>query len=636
MIHGFYKVCAGVPEIVPADCRANAEKIKKLIDMAADEEAVVLVLPELCLTGSTCGDLFYSQRMIDDTWCALLDIAEHTQDKEVIVFAGVPVEHNGKLYDCAAAMYDGMLIGLTPKTSLTPAELRWFSPWDGENEDHLITDPECGVNIPFGNKLIYLEDDFPELLIAAGFGSDEEDPAPRSTAYAQAGANLIVSLSAFPETVGGAPSMKRAGWRRSVFEQQSSRLMCGYVCAGAGDGESTTDAVFAGHCLICENGVTLAESLPFRSTGKIITSEIDIRTMNCERRRSARFRTCRPAGFRYEDVGHIEARDTVLTRKYDTSPFAPESPEELGTILLMQAKALAKRLDAARAPGCVVGVSGGLDSTLALLAAVEAVKLLGREPSAVTAVTMPCFGTTSRTRSNAEILCERLGVSFRCVDIKRAVDVHFEDIGHDPEKRNAVYENAQARERTQVLMDIANARGDIVVGTGDLSELALGWATYGGDQMSMYGVNASIPKTLVRLVVGRCADTCGDPELSAVLKDILDTPVSPELLPADDAGAIAQKTEDLVGPYELHDFFLYHFARFGTEPEKIKHIARHAFKGSYEPAVIDKWLEVFIRRFFAMQFKRSCMPDGPCVGEVSLSPRGGTEMPSDASSARWF
>ena len=641
MIYGFYKVCSGTPEITVGDCFRNAESIKRLIDEAAELEAALLVLPELCVTGYTCGDLFLSRRLLDCADTALLQIAEYTFGKDMLVFAGAPVEHGGKLYNCAVAMYDGDIVGFTPKTSIPNYgefyEGRWFSRWEGPNQKHLIRtggEGEITYYAPFGTKIIYQDSDIPDFRVAAEICEDLWSAAPPSVSHALAGANVIVNLSASDETVG------KAEYRRSLAAGQSARLICGYVYADAGDGESTTDMVFAGHDLICENGAILAESRLFSGTGALVSSEIDVSRLDQERKRMNTFEVRHDDSYEYVDIGHIEPRDTALTREISRMPFVPDDSadraERCGLILTMQAKGLAKRITAARAPGCVVGISGGLDSTLALLASVRAMKLLGRDPSAVTAVTMPCFGTTARTRSNAEILCERLGVSFRCVDIKRAVDVHFADIGHDPDRHDVTYENAQARERTQVLMDIANSAGDLVVGTGDLSELALGWATYNGDHMSMYGVNASIPKTLVRHIVRWAADSCGDARLSAVLLDILDTPVSPELLPADESGEIAQKTEDLVGPYELHDFFLYYFVRFGFTDDKILHLAKYAFRGVYPDEVIEKWLKVFIRRFFAMQFKRSCMPDGPKIGSVALSPRGDWRMPSDASAAIWL
>ena len=629
MIYGYYKVAAASPEIALGDCYKNTDTIKAVIDDARREGAVLLVLPRLCVTGATCGDLFLQRRLTAAAEAAMITLAEYTADKNIVVVCGLPIIHGNRLYDCAAVLFEGGICGICPSTDAGYP----FDSWHGENERHEIYGfgMEWENGIPFGSKLIFSLPEY-DIVFGTETGKEMYGVFPPSAGHAAAGANVICALAAEPETAGSGEKLMTA------LKAQSRRLVCGYVYSCAGGGESTTDAVYPGRRVICENGGILAASDPLENRSGIVSSEIDCLMLGSERMRSG-FPNTAPDGYENVDIGHIDCEDTVLTRDIPASPFNPRHEESVcREVLDIQAEGLARRLVAARAPGCVLGVSGGLDSTLALLVSVEAMKRLGREASGVTAVTMPCFGTTARTRSNAEIICQRLGVSFRCVDIKGAVDRHFEDIGHDPAKRDAVYENAQARERTQILMDIANERGDIVVGTGDLSELALGWATYNGDHMSMYGVNASVPKTLIREIVGFLAARAsedGDPELSGALRDIIDTPVSPELLPADKSGDIAQKTEDLVGPYELHDFFLYYFARFGFATEKIQHIAEYAFKGVYDTGTIGKWLDVFLKRFFAMQFKRSCMPDGPDATGISLSPRGGWKMPSDVSPRIW-
>ena len=553
---------------------------------------------------------------------------------DMVLVIGAPVRRGASLFNCALVVYHGEVLGAVPKTNIPNYgefyELRHFTPA-----------PECGGTIvvagqevPFGTDLVFSCEGMPEFSFGCEICEDLWVPAPPSVRLAEAGAMIICNLSASDETVG------KAAYRRSLVADQSARLLAGYIYADAGCGESTQDMVFAGHDIIGENGALLSESKPFADADGLpmAVTEIDVQKLSAERQRMNTFRARDEVSSR-NIVFDMPLTQTALTRTFERHPFVPDSKtereERCEAILAMQSFGLRKRIEHAHAKCAVIGISGGLDSCLALLVSVRAMDLLKRPRTDVIAVTMPCFGTTKRTRSNAEVLCERLGVTFRCVDIKAAVNQHFADIGHDPEKFDVVYENSQARERTQIIMDIANAENGLVIGTGDLSELALGWATYNGDHMSMYGVNASIPKTLVRHIVRYFADTAEDGELSRVLYDILDTPVSPELLPADKNGEIAQKTEDLVGPYDLHDFFLYYFLRFGFTPEKLEYLANYTFAGVFDSETIHKWLTTFIRRFFIQQFKRSCLPDGPKVGSVTLSPRGDWRMPSDASSEIW-
>ena len=643
MKYGFVKVAAASPEVIVADTAANSEAIISAARLADGLGAKLLVTPELGVTGYTCGDLFLQKRLIDRARDAIAHIAEETSSLGCIVVVGAPLRFGTTLYNCAVVMLNGQILGVVPKTNIPNYsefyELRHFSPAPDSKE--LLTVELCGQYVPFGTKLVFRCEGMPEFAFGCEICEDLWVPEPPSVRLALNGATIICNLSASDETVG------KASYRRELVRSQSGRLLCGYIYADAGCGESTTDMVFAGHDLIGENGSLIAESKPFENAldedGKVacpmVISEIDVQKLVFERTRMKTFDSCVGFSERSDafDVSfEMEITDTKLTRHFEPHPFVPSSESERAerceAILETQAFGLRKRLEHAHASSAVIGISGGLDSCLALLVSVKAMDLLKRPRTDVIAVTMPCFGTTVRTRSNAELLCERLGVSFRCVDIKAAVNQHFRDIGHDENNHNVVYENSQARERTQIIMDIANASNGLVIGTGDLSELALGWATYNGDHMSMYGVNSSIPKTLVRHIVRFYADTADDPELSSVLYDILDTPVSPELLPADENGDIAQKTEDLVGPYELHDFYLYYFLRFGFEPEKIEYLANYVFDGVYDSETIHKWLTNFVRRFFVQQFKRSCLPDGPKVGSVTLSPRGDWRMPSDASS----
>ncbi|WP_418780234.1 NAD(+) synthase [Intestinimonas sp.] len=633
MRDGFVKVAAGTPKIRVADCRYNAEQIFTLMREAAAQGVRVLCLPELCLTGYTCGDLFLQDTLLSGAEEGLSTILEATKNLDMVTALGMPVRFNNKLYNCAAVIHEGEVQCLLPKTHLPNYgefyEKRWFSAW----EPGRFAGVRVGeVYVPITDRQIFAFDGIPDLVLGVELCEDLWAPEPPSAALARSGATLILNLSASDETVG------KAGYRRSLVTGQSARLVCGYVYADAGEGESTTDLVFTGHNLIAENGTLLAER---RFATGLTISEIDVARLAYERRRMTTFQL--PAEQeRCPSISlELEPSTTTLTRYVSPTPFVPEDAagraERCDEILKIAALGLKKRIEHTRAAAVVVGLSGGLDSTLAVLITAVAMRLLDRPASDIIAVTMPCFGTTDRTRDNAVELAGRLGATLKRIDISEAVKRHFKDIGQSMEDHDVTFENGQARERTQVLMDIANQVGGMVVGTGDLSELALGWATYNGDHMSMYGVNASIPKTLVRHLVSYvCGDKAeSEPELSHVLADILDTPVSPELLPAVN-GQISQKTEDLVGPYELHDFFLYYAIRWGFPPKKVLRLAEHAFGRTYDRATILRWEKTFYRRFFAQQFKRSCLPDGPKVGSVTLSPRGDWRMPSDAVASLWL
>ena len=632
MKDGFVKVAAGTPVIRVADTAYNAGQIVELMHRASEQGVRVLCLPELCVTGYTCGDLFLHDTLLAGAEEAVKTILEQTKELDMLTALGVPVRYRNKLYNCAAVLCKGELLGLVPKTHLPNYgefyERRWFVSASERGEIEYCIPFAGQESLDFSAQLVFHCAELPELEIGVELCEDLWAPEPPSGRLAAGGATLILNLSASDETVG------KAEYRRALVTGQSARSVCAYVYADAGEGESTTDMVFAGHNLIAENGTILAES---RFQTGLTVSEIDVARLRYERRRINTF----PGGGMdlYPEYFSLTPSETELTRFVAKNPFVPPETEALAkraeTILRIQALGLKKRMEHAGAKTAVIGVSGGLDSTLALLVCARAFDLMGRPREDIFAVTMPCFGTTSRTRSNAEKLCRALGVLFFTRDITRAVARHLKDIGHDLGVRNVTYENAQARERTQVLMDIANDCGGLVVGTGDLSELALGWCTYNGDHMSMYAVNAGVPKTLVRYIV-RCEAKRAGGALERVLLDVLDTPVSPELLPAEADGSIAQKTEDLVGPYELHDFFLYYFLRFGFPPRKVYRLAKYAFSGEYDGDTIKKWLRVFVRRFFSQQFKRSCVPDGPKIGSVSLSPRGDWRMPSDAVAALWI
>ena len=641
MRDGFVKVAAGTPEIRVADCRYNAEQIFTLMREADKQGVRVLALPELCLTGYTCGDLFLQDTLLKGAEEGLATVLEATKNLDMLTALGLPVRNpwDGKLYNCAAVIHRGEIRGLVPKTYLPNYgefyEGRWFT--SGRDLDVLLE--LCGQQVSLCSRQLWACDTMPDLVVGVEICEDLWAATPPSVDLAQAGATVMVNLSASDEVVG------KAGYRRALVTGQSARLLCGYVYANAGEGESTTDLVFSGHNLVAENGVLLAER---RFASGLTVSEIDVQRLAYERRRMSTFPAPERDPMREAHclgIGRVsfslEPCTTTLTRPVSPLPFIPEDAGERRNrceeIILLSALGLKKRLEHTGARAAVVGLSGGLDSTLAILITAVAMKLLDRPASDIIAVTMPCFGTTDRTRDNAVELAQRLGATLRRIDIGAAVRQHFKDIGQSMDNHDVTFENGQARERTQVLMDVANQAGGLVVGTGDLSELALGWATYNGDHMSMYGVNASIPKTLVRHLVSYVAGDKAeeDQALSDVLEDILDTPVSPELLPAV-GGQIAQKTEDLVGPYELHDFFLYYAIRWAFPPRKVLRLAEHAFGRAYDRAVILKWLRTFYRRFFAQQFKRSCLPDGPKVGSITLSPRGDWRMPSDAAAALWL
>lgn len=630
MKNGFVKVAAATPDIRVADVEFNTQNIINAMEEAQKNGAKILVFPELCVTGYTCSDLFDHSVLLKASRKALLEIAENTNDKDMLVFVGAPLEVNGKLYNVAAAMNQGEIIGFTTKTFLPNYgefyEMRQFTP--GPQTVREITFE--GKKIPFGPQILFQAEGMEELVVAAEICEDVWSPVPPSIQAALEGATVIVNCSASDETIG------KDTYRRALISGQSARLISGYIYANAGEGESTMDLVFGGHNIIAENGTILKESS--RYVNEIIYSEIDLQRITGERRKNTTFQPLDEETL-VRVPFTVKETKTFLTRTFPKKPFVPSDEQTRAQrceeILTIQAMGLKKRLAHTNARTAVVGISGGLDSTLALLVTARAFDMLGRDKKDIIAVTMPCFGTTDRTYQNACEMSKKVGATLIEVPIADAVNVHFRDIGHDPEDHSVTYENCQARERTQVLMDIANKTWGMAIGTGDLSELALGWATYNGDHMSMYGVNASVPKTLVRHLVKYAADDTKDEALKNVLYDVLDTPVSPELLPPKD-GDIAQKTEDLVGPYELHDFFLYFMLRFGYEPSKIFRIACMTFDGEYDKETIFKWLETFCRRFFSQQFKRSCLPDGPKVGTVALSPRGDWRMPSDACVAVWM
>ena len=631
MKHGFIKTATVSPELRVADTVYNAEKIIEAIRLANDEDVSLLVFPELCVTGYTCGDLFGHRTLLDAAKKAVLAIAEATKGIPMLIFIGAPIRNNNKVYDTAIAIYDGEILGMIPKKNLAnygeSYEARQFSVLEDESWDaSYALDGE--IYIPFSTKILFTAPDIPEFTVACEIGEDLMALESPSVAHAKAGANIIVNLAASAEIVG------RASKRRLAVTSASAKLTCAYLYANAGSEESTTDGVFSGHSMIAYNGKLLSEKKPFE-TG-MQTAIIDVQTLADERMKKNTYPSTDTKDYALVDFD-MPVKETE-TPKYPKRPFIPtdknEFEERAESIINIQAYALKKRIAHSWAKTAVIGISGGLDSTLALLIAARAMDLLGRDRKDIISVTMPCFGTTQRTKSNAVLLAEALGTTVRTVDIKRAVSVHFEDIGHDENNHDVTFENAQARERTQVIMDIANQTGGFVVGTGDLSEVALGWSTYNGDHMSMYGVNADVPKTLVRYLVAYFASTM-EGEAKACLLDILDTPVSPELLPAKD-GEITQKTEDIVGPYDLHDFFLYYTIRKGYTPEKLYRVATCAFEDEFDGETVMKWMKKFYSRFFTQQFKRSCVPDGPKVGSVALSPRGDWRMPSDAMATAWL
>ena len=631
MKDGFIRAAAISPKVSVADCEYNAEQIMLALDEAERQGCRIAVLPELAISAYSCGDLFLQNTLLDAAEREARRIAEYIASKNMIALVGCPVRNKGRLYNAALVMANGAIIGIVPKTYLPNYsefyEARNFAPAPSQNDTAIF----AGAEIPFGTKLIFRCAEMPLLTLAVEICEDMFVGNPPCATHTAAGARIVANLSASDEFVG------KGSYRRDLVRMQSAKCCCVYVYACAGSDESTSGLVFAGHDIISQNGEILAESRPF-GEGRCFV-ECDLQQIDTEQRRTQCNSGEPPLDYKFIEF-HLNPVECELTRKYEPNPFVPQDAAELAerceTVFNIQSIGLARRLEHIAAKSAVIGVSGGLDSTLALLVAVKAAERAGLDRKAVKAVSMPCFGTSARTKSNAQIISEQLGVDFRIVDITDAVKLHLENIGHDGKTTDAAYENSQARERTQVLMDIANMTGGIVVGTGDLSELSLGWCTYNGDQMSMYSVNAGVPKTFIRAMVSYAAAQTEDKRLSAALLDIVDTPVSPELLPSDEKGAISQKTEDLVGPYELHDFFIYYMLRRGFAPSKVLRIAKHVFAGKFEDEVIEKWLKTFCRRFFNNQFKRSCSPDGPKVGTASLSPVFDWRMPSDAVSCEWL
>ncbi|MBQ8601044.1 MAG: NAD(+) synthase [Bacteroides sp.] len=635
MKYGFVKVAAAIPQVKVADCKFNAQQIDTLIAIADGKGVQIVVFPELCITGYTCADLFGHSLLLEEAEMALMQIMNNTRQMDIISIVGMPISMNSMLMNCAVVIQRGKILGIVPKTYLPNYkefyEQRWFASSKNlsDNTIHL-----CGQTVPYGSNLLF---DTSDTCFGIEICEDVWAPIPPSSSLALKGAEIIFNLSADNESIG------KYFYLRSLLAQQSARCIAGYVFSSCGFGESTTDVVFDGKGLIYENGTLLAESERFSLKEQLIISEIDIERIRNERRTNTTFATNIAHNSNKEAI-HVATelvnpRETILTRTIEAHPFVPKG-EELNKrceeIFAIQVAGLAKRLVHTNSKTVVVGISGGLDSTLALLVCAKTFDKLEFPRKGIIGITMPGFGTTDRTYNNALHLMSSLGITIKEISIKEACIQHFKDIEHDMTVHDVTYENSQARERTQILMDYANKVGALVIGTGDLSELALGWATYNGDHMSMYGVNGSIPKTLVKYLVNWVALNGVDYESRNTLLDIVDTPISPELIPADEQGNIKQKTEDLVGPYELHDFFLYQFLRFGFRPSKIFYLAGIAFRGVYDEDTIKKWLTTFCRRFFQQQFKRSCLPDGPKVGSVSLSPRGDWRMPSDASATLWL
>ncbi len=633
----FLKVMTATPEIVVADTEKNTDQIIKMMELATEKKAKLLVLPELCITGYTCGDLFLHEVLLRNALEGLKRIVVDSNEKDMITVVGLPMMKDNKLYNVAAVVYRGAILGIVPKKNVPNYsefyEIRYFA-FGNEEPELLIVN---GQKVPFGTNLIFKCEECPLFSLSVEICEDVWVPIPPSSYHCQNGAIIIANLSASNETTG------KAHYRRQLIKSHSARTVCAYLYANAGDGESTTDVVYAGQNMIAENGTILSESKRFQVGSDLQWTEIDLGRIEAERRRIMTYvndskSTYQTISFSMKSINFEKDNLITLTRSIDKAPFVPsnltEREERCEEILNIQAMGLRKRLKHTGSKTAVIGISGGLDSTLALLVTVKAFDSLNLCRQDIIAITMPCFGTTDRTYQNACSLVKELGATLKEINIKEAVTIHFRDIEHDPSNHDITYENAQARERTQILMNVANQMNGLVIGTGDMSELALGWATYNGDHMSMYGVNAGVPKTLVRYLVAYYMDAAANGTLKKVLQDILDTPVSPELLPPQD-GEIAQRTEDIVGPYELHDFFLYYVMRFGYGPRKVYRLACCAFDGMYDNAIIWKWLDVFFRRFFSQQFKRSCLPDGPKVGSVALSPRGDLRMPSDASVGLW-
>ncbi len=635
MNYGYVKVAAAVPRVKVADCKFNAREIEKEIIIAEGKGVQIIAFPELCVTGYTCGDLFAQQLLLEEAEMELIQIINNTRQLDIIAILGMPVALNGMLLNTAVVIQKGKVLGVVPKTYLPNYkefyEKRWFTSAVDVSERSVRL---CGQVVPMGANLLF---EMADTTFGIEICEDLWATIPPSSSLALQGAEILFNLSADNEGIG------KHNYLCSLISQQSARCIAGYVFSSCGFGESTTDVVFAGNGLIFENGTMVARSNRFSFEGQVVISEIDVEHIRTERRVNTTFAACRahcaPGEAVRVSTEYVNSKDLNLTRTFEPHPFVPQGAalnERCEEIFSIQVSGLAQRLMHTHAQSAVVGISGGLDSTLALLVCVKTFDKLEWPRKGIVGVTMPGFGTTDRTYTNAVDLMNSLGITVREVSIKEACIQHFKDIDHDMDVHDVVYENAQARERTQILMDIANQTNGMVIGTGDLSELALGWATYNGDHMSMYGVNGSVPKTLVKHLVKWVAENDMDETSRATLLDIVDTPISPELIPADENGNIKQITEDLVGPYELHDFFLYYFLRCGFRPSKIFFLAARTFKGVYDEETIKKWLQIFFRRFFNQQFKRSCLPDGPKVGSISISPRGDWRMPSDASSEAWL
>lgn len=638
---GYFRVAAASPEIKPGDVDFNINKIFELADKAEKERTGVIVFPELSVTGYTCADLFYQSNLLKAARKGLFTLADKTADFKEVIVVGAPLQYGSSLYNCAVILYKGKIVGAVPKKHLPNYnefyERRWFK--EADSLKNLDPSAYQSAEIPvLADKIIAING----VTIGIEICEDLWVPIPPSSKMAAAGANIILNLSASNEVIG------KHNYLVKLIANQSARCRCAYVYASAGTGESSTDLVFSGNCIIAENGNILAESPRFELGSKLEIRDIDVDLLENDRRKFATFTELDSSDYSILTIDSSDCEnqcfspgeDLNIKRTISPTPFISQDEKALkeacAEISAIQAWGLAQRLRAINCHNAVIGISGGLDSTLALLVTIRSFDMLGLDRKGIVAITMPGFGTTTRTKTNATLLMELTGVTIKEISINDAVKQHFKDINHDPAIHDATYENSQARERTQILMDMANKTGGIVIGTGDLSELALGWCTYNGDHISMYGVNASIPKTLVRYLVRWYADTATNPKVRDVLYDIIDTPISPELLPASEDGSIEQKTEDLVGPYELHDFFLHSMLRNNFSPTKIYHLACHAFSGKYSPEVIKHWLKTFYRRFFSQQFKRSCMPDGVKVGSVTLSPRGDWRMPSDASANLWL
>lgn len=634
--YGFVRVAAASPEMRVGDCEFNKQRIVEIIQRAEQQQAEFLVFPELCITGYTCADLFRQTILQKSAVKALREIAEKTRGSLMVVMVGLPLNIRGRLFNCAAVIQNGVLLGIVAKTHIPGynefVEHRWF--WGGDSLE--TTEIRIGEeSVPIGNDLIFACEDDDNFCFGIEICEDLWVPIPPSGYLAQAGAVLLFNLSASNERVG------KASYRTSLIESQSARCVAGYVYASCNTGESSTDLVFGGHNIIAENGIIMAQSERFQNTSDLISYDIDVTGLLSYRTNMGTFLAGRYADeYRKISFRANPVRRDTLQRRIDKHPFVPDNrgqrDERCSEVLSIQTSGLMTRIRHTGLTRPVIGISGGLDSTLALIVTVRAMQRLGLPAGQIMAVTMPGFGTTGRTYRNAVELIRGFGAELREIDIKEACLQHFRDIGHDPEVHDTTYENVQARERTQILMDLANKHNGLVIGTGDMSELALGWCTYNGDHMCMYGVNAGVPKTLIRYILQWYADNEAEGAIKGILQDIIDTPISPELLPPTESGKIVQKTEDLLGPYEAHDFFLYHVVRWGASPAKVLWLAQQAFSGTYSRDQLLAWLKVFYNRFFTQQFKRSCLPDGPKVGSISLSPRADWRMPSDMSPSLWL